>query len=500
MKRSVQVVLLLLCCHAAVAEDWTAYTSENFTILSDEREQDVMPMLERFELFRSLVLQVLDVPRIPENEKLRIFMFAQRSEFIRASGMGGAQGVFYHDIYGPRMIVSAEIRSADVQATLFHEYVHYLANRHSTVNYPRWYSEGLAELIGSVEFRETSVVVGAPSELIRIGDPLDSGDGNRFRSTPVAQMIDLDSRDSPYGFYATAWLMVHYFLVDSLDEEPQRVAQIQDYLLQVDAGEDPVMAFEASFGISTEDMDARLQAHSDSRDFKALSFPRNDYSGSVSRTVLDPDEAWHMLGDFAAEVGQNKGAHHYLDEVDASSPSPLSLRVKATRAVVYGHDQQFADADVLIEEILESDPSDSIVLGDIAHVYFDRYMAIRESDTELAPQMLDLSLQFGANALRQDPDNLEAIYYLGLALEASGEYSLAAQILLRGYQISPTVRNLNLALARMGLRLGETDVALDFISRVYSASHSDEYRARLAEAKSRIQETDFVLEVLGAPD
>jgi tetratricopeptide (TPR) repeat protein len=489
---------LLLCCDAAVAEDWTAYTSENFTIYSDEREQDVIPMLERFELFRSLVLDVLDVPRIPENEKLRILMFAKRSEFIRASGMTGAQGVFYHDIYGPRMIVSAEIRSADVQATLFHEYVHYLANRHSSVNYPRWYSEGLAELISSVEFRERSVVLGAPSELIRIGGPLDTGRGTSFRPTPVRQMIDLDSRDSPYAFYATAWLMVHYFLVDALGEEPQRIPQTQDYLLRVDAGEDPVMAFEASYGNSPEDLDSRLQAHFESSDFKALSFPRNDYSGSVSRTVLETDEAWHMLGDFAAEIGQNKGAYHYLDEVDTSSPSPLSLLAMATRAVAYGHDQRFAESDALIEEILESDPSDTIVLGDIAHVYFDRYLAIRDSDTDLAPQVLRRSLEFGAEALLQDPGNLEAIYYLGLSLEASGEYALAAQTLLGGYAISPTVRNLNLALARMALRLGETDVALNFISRVYSASHSDEYRTRLAEARSRIQDIDFVLEVLGA--
>jgi tetratricopeptide (TPR) repeat protein len=312
-------------------------------------------------------------------------------------------------------------------------------------------------------------------------------------------MIDLDSRDSPYAFYATAWLMVHYFLVDALDE-PDRIPQTQDYLLRLDAGEDPVAAFEASYGLSPEDMDSRLQAHFDASDFKALSFRRNDYTGSLSRTVLGPDEAWHMLGDFAAETGQNDGAHYYLDKIDESSPSPLSLLVMATRAVAYGHEERFADSDALIEEILESDPSDTIVLGDIAHVYFDRYLAIRDGGTDLAPQVLRRSLEFGVQALRQDPANLEAIYYLGLALEASGEYALAAQMLLGGYAISPTVQSLNLALARVSLRLGETDVALDFISRVYSASHSDEYRTRLAEAKSRIQDTDFVLEVLGAQD
>lgn len=498
VKRAVPIVLFLLSCRPAFAADWTAYTSENFTIYSDEREEDVIPMLERFELFRSVVLDVLDVPAIPENEKLRILMFAQRSEFIRASGMGGAQGVFYHDVYGPRMIVSAEIRTEDVQATLFHEYVHYLANRHSSVNYPRWYSEGLAELISSVEFRETSVVVGAPSELIRIGGPLDSGGANSFRPTPVGEMIDLNSRDSPYSFYATAWLMVHYFLVDALNEEPERVSQTQDYLLRIDAGEDPLMAFEASYGLAPEDLDSRLQAHYRSSDFKALSFPRSGYNGSVSRTVLEPDEAWYMLGDFAAETGRNEGAYYYLDKVDTAAPSPLSLQVMATRAVAYGHDKRFADSDTLIEDILASDPDDAVVLGDIAHAYFDRYMAVRESDTDLAQQMLQLSYELGVKSLRQDPDNLEAIYYLGLTLEAAGEYQVAARTLLQGYAISPTVRTLNLALARTALRLGETDVALDFIARVYSASHSDEYRARLAEAKSRIQETDFVLEVLGA--
>jgi tetratricopeptide (TPR) repeat protein len=398
------------------------------------------------------------------------------------------------------MIVSAEIRTEDVQATLFHEYVHYLANRHSSVSYPRWYSEGLAELISSVEFRETSVVVGAPSELIRIGGPLGAGRGASFRPIPVREMIDLDSGDSPYVFYATAWLMVHYFLVDAVGEEPQRIAQTQDYLLRVDAGEDPVMAFEASFGFAPEELDSRLLAHFESSDFKALSYPRSDYDGSVSRTVLEPDEGWYMLAGFATEVGQNKGAYDYLDEIDTSVPSPWSELAMATLAVAYGHDERFDDGDALIEELLESDPDDAVVLGDIAHAYFDRYVAVRESDTDLASQLLQRSYEFGVRSLRQDPDNLEAIYYLGLALEASGQYSVAAQTLLQGYAMSPTVRNLNLALARVALRLGETDVALDFIARVYSASHSDEYRAKLTEARSRIEETDFVLEVLGALD
>lgn len=80
--------------------------------------------------------------------------------------------------------------------------------RFSALNHPRWYSEGLAELLGAIEITESSIIVGKPpsfySDLVsyRLGSSLQD-------------VIDVrNSRWDP-EYYLTSWLMTHYFLLDS---------------------------------------------------------------------------------------------------------------------------------------------------------------------------------------------------------------------------------------------------------------------------------------------
>jgi hypothetical protein len=58
------------------------------------------------------------------------------------------------------MMVGPAWSAEYTQRTLFHEYVHYLMDRHSVTNSPRWYAEGLAEVLEMTEVRRSSAVVG----------------------------------------------------------------------------------------------------------------------------------------------------------------------------------------------------------------------------------------------------------------------------------------------------------------------------------------------------
>lgn len=153
--------------------------------------------------------------------------------------------------------------------------------------------------------------------------------------------------------------------------------------------------------------------------------------------------------------------------------------------------------DALIEPLLEMDISDADVLTDIAHFSYDRFVHELNEAGGAADTHLNRSLDYGAKAVEMNPGDVEALYYLGLAYEAAGQLQLAADTLLRSYDVNPTAPRLNLALIRVMVKGHQPEVASYLVTRLYSASHSEETRAELLELRQKIEEGNVDLAELG---
>jgi hypothetical protein len=125
-------------------------------------------------------------------------------------------------------------------------------DRHSRMNYPRWFSEGYAELLAGMRIDEETVLVGLPNEAMR----RTFAQGGALR---VSSVIDLEF-DQGFAFYMTSWILVHYLLLESVPNV-ERWQQTLEYLRRFDAGDDPVAAFEQTFGTTGRDMDRLLNAY-----------------------------------------------------------------------------------------------------------------------------------------------------------------------------------------------------------------------------------------------
>lgn len=129
---------------------------------------DALEVLHNFELFRLATLTLLGLPDMPESQRLLIIAYDRGRDFNRIRPSSKVGGFFYHSVFGPRMMVGPGGRGNEIQSILFHEYVHYLMNRHSAINFPRWYSEGFATMLSSAEITESSIVIGnAPPDYLR---------------------------------------------------------------------------------------------------------------------------------------------------------------------------------------------------------------------------------------------------------------------------------------------------------------------------------------------
>lgn len=141
---------------------------------------------------------------------------------------------------------------------------------------------------------------------------------------------------------------------------------------------------------------------------------------------------------------------------------------------------------------------DEDILADIAHYSFDRY--ILQSSRSESPDAsgLDRAIDFGTKAVAATGTDLEALYYLGLSYEAAGKLQNAADTLLLAYDLNASVPRLNHGLARVLVEGGQTELATRLVSRLYSASHSEQARARYVEIRDALAEDEPDLSAIAA--
>jgi tetratricopeptide (TPR) repeat protein len=443
------------------------YTSDNFALYSDAPADETKELVEKFEIFRDSALAVLGLPDQPENQRLVIVVFGTARDFGRMRPPYNAEGFYYEAFSGPRMFVRGVGRDSETQQTLFHEYVHYLMRQRSSFNYPSWYFEGLATVLMTTVIAKR-IVIGRPPENYAWALGLNF-------SPSVREVITV-AVDASEGFYVTAWQLAHYV---SLGDSTRR-QQTLDYLRRYDAGEDPVEAFEASYGTTTTAMDAELAAYARRRTLTGLFAPRQPYTGSLSTRVLGQDEASLLLGDLAFERNQLDAAHYYFDEATAAVPdSPFRTQVMGRRAIAYIHEKRVREGDELVTRLLEAGRNDPQVVADIAHYAFDKFVEIYKGRSvgDTAAE-LERAIEYGVRAVETDPANLEAHYYLGLSYEAQGRLQDAADALLNGYELSLSPR-LNEDLARVLIKGRQPKLASHLLERLVSTSHSADWRNRL---------------------
>lgn len=492
---SVTPVLALFVSGLALGQDWTAYTSDNFTLYSDTRESDAVEMLENFELFRRATLALLNLPDTPESERLVIVVYDRGRDYGLIRPETGVSGFFYHSVFGPRMIVGPGGGRDETQITLFHEYVHYLMNLHASINFPRWYSEGFATMLSSADITEESIVIGTapPNYLRAVSLSFDAS---------VHDVIDMKFDGASYEFYVTSWLLTHYLLLDA-ENAPVRRESTLDYFRRYDAGEDSIEAFRASFGIEPAEMQRELEFYGRRRVLTAITMPRASNTGNLTQQVLTDSEALYRLGDIAVERDKFEAAHEYFDRFeDQEGDSALRDNVDSRRAIVYIHERRIDEGDALIERLHASNPTDVDVLADIAHYAFDRFVhEVTEpgdqGDAESALMQLERSIDYGVQAAEANPSDVEALFYLGLAYEAGGQLQLAADTLFRSHDINPSAARLNMALVRVLIQGQQPGAASYLLSRLYSASHSEQARAGILELQQQIRDETVDVTQLG---
>lgn len=254
---------------------WVKAESEHFTVYSDTDAKTAAAYLTRLEQYRYILARFhgFSAEDDAEMPKVKIYFVSTFRDLKQTwpTANDDVRG-YYKDCTEDQAAVAMYLddgihKSKDAkgqaenasQTVLFHEYAHTFMFQTSEVIYPQWFVEGYAEYYGTTKIQGDTAVIGMAFSW-RIPDLIRPG-ALHLRYEDILRNTWRGRHEDPAkteAFYAQSWLLTHYILSD-----PQRVQQMSSFIAAYGRGDDPVKAFEASFGIPVAELDKTLSRYLD---------------------------------------------------------------------------------------------------------------------------------------------------------------------------------------------------------------------------------------------
>ena len=247
------LALLALTPASALAE-WRRAESQHFVVYSDGSERSLRDYTTTLERFHGLLKARFGGSAQDDTRKLPVYLVAD----ARALRIGQPQlpeGIDGYYMASENDIFAILIRGKD-DDLLLHEYTHHFMANAGQGRLPGWFSEGLAEYYATATVSEAGAATfGMPNAGRQ--QKLQQG-----RWLPIDQLLraqgsfDIESQAGRDMYYAQSWALTHWLLADQT-----RARALGVYLNAVNSGRDPIEAWQASFGIAPDAMEAQLKAY-----------------------------------------------------------------------------------------------------------------------------------------------------------------------------------------------------------------------------------------------
>lgn len=342
--------------------EWLEASTSHFVIYGDVSQTRMADFAEKLERFDSALRFVLKTPP-PEPgvlNRVTIFMVHDEAAVQRRASLSNVAG-FYRATADGAIAVTPERTTEDrfTQQVLFHEYVHHLTLGTSSIYYPGWASEGLAEFFGTAAIdRDGTVRLGVPNNA-RAYSILDARQMAVERLLSDSLLVD---DDDVVQKYARGWLLTHYLMLSD-----KRPGQFDAYINLINHGTKPADAGQKIFG-----------------DPVALDRELNDYRRHPLRIVLLQPEKLHPEPIAIRTLG-------------AAEAAIMPYRSRSATGV---NAQQAAALVGPARRVAQNYPADAFVQRALAEIEFDAGN-LTEADAACD------------RALAIDPGNFGALMYKG---------------------------------------------------------------------------------------
>lgn len=383
--RTIRYISLAAFCLCAIcfadlrviaADTWVKVETENFEVIGNASETEIMAAATRLERFRSAIEKVLSVRR--NTSKTRVIVFKDAAAFrpFKPKRDNGTPDDLVSGLFQPGEdvnYIAIDARGSEF-GTIYHEYTHDVLNSNfGTAEIPAWLNEGLAEYFeGFRMIDEQTCSVGGPLashlNLLRQSSLMPWDEFLALDNFTLQQISD----EARKRFYAQAWLLMQYLIrmaavltPSHFTDPPRNFRNFEPWMFQKVLTEIDRPSLES--GIKALLADYAIAA-------RTIQFTDTPPLYRVTASTVSEAQSNAYLGDLLYHLKDYQSAEVYLNRALASEPKLGAAN--ASLGLVRLRQRKFTDAKRLLGIAIASDANNHL-----AHFYY-AYLLTRENMDE----------------------------------------------------------------------------------------------------------------------
>jgi hypothetical protein len=452
--RAAAFVMLALSCAACGADvrigRYVKYDAGEFVIVTSRSANQARQFIENLAMFRATLERTLGKPAFNRTTPTTIVIASNSDWHAWLEPRENAGGFFLGGRFSNFLAMNGDYPFELSRVVVYHEYTHYYLASQFAAQYPPWFNEGMAELMGYASFDKGRAVMRIPT--YRRYEARDSD------WIPFERLIRVEHDDPEYqshklgpSFYAQSWLTVHYGMVENRDFGRQML----EYVGQLNKLVPQEQAAANTFGKDLAAVDQQLREYSRSTSMSSGFINLGDLPPVIMAEgkPLDESDSLEILADVMIEVRMPEARIRPLVEAlqrrepGAARPAILAARLAQLADDNAAFDKAITQAEAALK------PTDTRQRRELAKVLLassNNTGPVTTRKTEDIDRDTRRSLKLFAEVIQADNTDVEALWGFGTsATRLDRNPDLAEQALLAAYQRAPANGTIAVSLAQL---------------------------------------------------
>ena len=430
-------------------------------MVSDLRRDALLELLARLRRLDRVAEPYLPGTAVAHRSALKLIVFSHRSDLRRSLGTNRFAGVMQPSLKANRLLIGPDREGITVTAQ--HEYAHYLLRNRLDVGLPVWFDEGLASLLGAIEFETGHARIGELPEK-RMADLFVRNRPDRSRPIDLQQVLKAEDvsgwpQQKLSRFYDWSWLLVHYLYFSGPGTGASGRAPLEAYLGERDG------SITGYLGLSTAGLERALEKHlrsyrtpakiplpagtidSDAHT-RCLSNLQRYLELALASTAHNPELALKLLEPHLTNHGSDAGLLVTLSRTYAAlddKPTALDYAERAMSVVAAENTTAAPDS--------SANGNRTSAIVNYADLLVNDCLVTADG---LCRDAWQRAVPLYRTALREDPQRIDAVFGLGLSYLHSGRPGDAVNYLKVAYQRAPWASIVNFYLGESYRMIGDT--------------------------------------------
>jgi hypothetical protein len=471
-----KVTLLLVCILAAASISrgsmaaeprlgkFVSYEMEDFTILTSRSAKQARDFMEGLTSFRVTLEKTLARRSAKSGIPTHILVLSGTEWQKYLQPRQSIAGWFQRGRFANYMVMNGDAGPEEATHIIFHEYTHFFLSSQFSGEYPPWFNEGLAELMGFAKFDKGMAILQIP--MYRVYEARD-GDWIQFD-----RLIRVDHSSPEYqshkladSFYAQAWLTVHYGLV----ENRQFGKQMIDYLRHLNQLRPLDEAAKLSFGADLAGVDKQLRDYSRNKRMMSGGLNLGELP-PVTLPVGKPVAELDALATITELMIETRLApdriRPMVESLARREPNSSRPAVLAARLALFEEDDKAFEAAVTRAASLLA-PGDWLARRNLASVLLDSALDFRplsKRTTEDSERDLTKAMRWFGEAIAHNNEDIEALWGFGAAAtRLNRDLDLAEDALVLAYRRAPASADIAMSLANLKGRQQQPEAMIPYL-------------------------------------